>query len=95
MIIITEKPTKKVALCIGMNEINKDIYGHNGFLASCENDAEIIETIAKDNNFDVTLFLTKDAIVKNITLFIRKMQSELKEDDLLFIFFFWSRYESS
>lgn len=85
-----------MSLHIGVNYLDKKCYplepphpdfpdGWDGYLESCEYDAEALYELAKHKHFDAKLLRTQDATAENVRDEIRRAAKTLKSGDIFFL----------
>jgi hypothetical protein len=85
--------TKGYSLCIGVNSVDPNHYADGngnpweGKLDPCENDAKVIQDIAKSQNFEVNTLLTKQATIDNVLKGIKNASDKLEDGDIFMIYY--------
>lgn len=76
---------KGISLHVGLNYIDKMIYGSDGALKGCVNDAKAMQAVAKSLGFESQLILNEEATYTNIRNAIVKASHELVSGDTFFL----------
>ncbi|WP_027632516.1 caspase family protein [Clostridium hydrogeniformans] len=78
--------TKGISLHIGLNSIDPKVYGGNGALKGCENDANSMSNIAKYLKYNETkVLLTESATKEAVINEIKRSAEALDEGDIFFL----------
>lgn len=82
----TVTPKQSVALHIGLNSVDPQLYGGwDGKLGACENDARDMAAITRSLNIDQTVLLTSQATVDNVVNGIKSASKLLRSGDIFFL----------
>ncbi|MEG3848244.1 caspase family protein [Microcoleus sp. herbarium19] len=76
---------KGISIHVGLNYIDKTIYGFDGALKGCINDAKALQAVAKSQGFESQLILDEEATYTNIHNAIVKASHELFSEDTFFL----------
>ncbi|MCU0533762.1 MAG: caspase family protein [Hydrococcus sp. Prado102] len=76
---------KGISINIGLNYIDKTIYGSDGALKGCVNDAKAMKAIAESQGFKSQLILNEEATYNNICNAITKASHELISGDVFLL----------
>lgn len=78
---------KGVSLHIGLNHFDSSIYGNNGQLNGCVNDANDMQSIAESQGFETTTLTDKEATRDHIIRFINQVAAQLNNGDTFLLTF--------
>lgn len=76
---------KGISIHVGLNYIDKRIYGSDGVLKGCVNDAKALQVVAKSQGFESQLILNEEATYTNIRNAIVKASHQLFPGDTLLL----------
>jgi hypothetical protein len=78
--------TRGLSVHIGVINVDTDHYqGWDGRLYACEDDAQLMQELARESGFETELFLTRDATRENVIRAIERASRELDKGDLFLL----------
>jgi len=77
--------SKGIALNVGLNFIDKTVYGTDGALKGCVNDAKAMQAIANSQGFETKLILNEEATRNRIVDEITRASDQLVSEDMFLL----------